>query len=326
MPFFSIIVPVYHTEKYLEKCINSILSQAFLDYELILIDDGSNDNCPKICDMYAKKDSRVITIHKENGGVSSARNVGIDKAKGKYIWFIDSDDYIEWDSLKEIYNLLIENNASLYVFNTIGVDGVFDISFDQFLKDFYFTYIVGFGPCNKIYSTSIIKENHIYFDEEETIGEDLLFNVLYYKNLYKQKFSKSICFINHNYYFYVNRCDSAMNTSSKERIIQQLRIFDKIEEMISMLIKKENLIYLFWMHLISGIGQSIKGGLTINQFASVVDFIKYEDYIKNFKIIKERFFINERATILGKIRVCCFSLLMRLKKYRLAGMVMGLKR
>ena len=326
MPFFSIIVPIYKTEKYLKKCVDSILSQTFSDYELILVDDGSPDNCPQICDMYAKADRRVISIHKDNGGVSSARNIGIDIATGKYIWFVDSDDYIEPNSLEEIYNLLILNNSDLYIFNTGGEDGVFNISFDDFFEKFYFSYVVGFAPWNKIYNASIIKDNHINFDEEETIGEDLLFNILYYIELYKQKHINSICFINHNYYSYFNRDDSAMNTSSKERFFQQLRLFDKIKEMIFMLIKNENLIYLFWMHIISGIGQSAKGGLTSKQFTNEVDFTKYKDYIKNFNIIKKRFFINEHATILGKIRVCCFSLLMRLKKYRLAGIVMGLKR
>ncbi|MBR8729941.1 Undecaprenyl-phosphate 4-deoxy-4-formamido-L-arabinose transferase [Porphyromonas levii] len=93
-PFLSIIVPVYNVEKYLNECVDSILGQDFTDFELILVDDGSPDNCPAICDEYAEKDNRVIVIHKENGGLSSARNAGIDICKGEYIWFIDSDDYI----------------------------------------------------------------------------------------------------------------------------------------------------------------------------------------------------------------------------------------
>ena len=90
----SIIVPVYNVDKYLSKCIDSIISQTYNDIELILVDDGSPDNSPKICDEYARKDNRIIVIHKENGGVSSARNAGLDIAKGKYIGFVDPDDYI----------------------------------------------------------------------------------------------------------------------------------------------------------------------------------------------------------------------------------------
>ena len=90
----SIVVPVYDVEQYLPRCIDSILKQSFTDFELILVNDGSTDNCPIICDEYADKDDRIKVIHKENGGLSDARNTGINKASGKYISFIDSDDFI----------------------------------------------------------------------------------------------------------------------------------------------------------------------------------------------------------------------------------------
>ena len=99
MPKVSIIVPVYNTEKYLARCIDSILAQTFTDFELILVNDGSKDNSGKICDEYAQKDSRIVVIHKENGGVSSARNKGIDVAQGEWISFVDSDDWISSDFL-----------------------------------------------------------------------------------------------------------------------------------------------------------------------------------------------------------------------------------
>ena len=95
MPEISIIVPVYNTEKYLHRCIDSILAQTFTDFELILVDDGSSDNSPKICDEYAEKDKRVRVIHQENGGVSRARNIGIDNSCGTYLMFCDSDDYVD---------------------------------------------------------------------------------------------------------------------------------------------------------------------------------------------------------------------------------------
>ena len=94
MPKISIIVPVYKVEKFLPKCIDSILSQTFTDFELILVDDGSPDNCGKICDEYAHKDDRVVVVHKLNEGVSIARNKGLDVAKGEYILFCDSDDFV----------------------------------------------------------------------------------------------------------------------------------------------------------------------------------------------------------------------------------------
>lgn len=90
---FSIIIPVYKVEKYIAQCVDSILQQTYQNFEIILVDDGSPDKCPKICDEYAKKDNRVIVIHKENGGLSSARNAGLDRASGEYVMFLDSDDY-----------------------------------------------------------------------------------------------------------------------------------------------------------------------------------------------------------------------------------------
>lgn len=115
MPVISIIVPVYNVEKYLPKCIDSILAQTFTDFELILVDDGSPDRCGEICDEYAGKDSRIVVIHKENGGQSSARNMGLDIARGEYIGFVDSDDYIAKDMYETLYNNLVNNNADISI-------------------------------------------------------------------------------------------------------------------------------------------------------------------------------------------------------------------
>ena len=117
----SIIVPVYDVEKYLKKCVDSILNQTFKDFELILVDDGSPDNSGAICDQYAEKDSRVRVIHKENGGLSDARNAGIEVARGKYLGFVDSDDFVNEDMYKQLYTSIIENNADL------SICGIFDL-------------------------------------------------------------------------------------------------------------------------------------------------------------------------------------------------------
>lgn len=108
---FSIIVPVYKVEKYIKKCIESVQAQSFSDYELILVDDGSPDGSPQICDEYAAIDERIIVIHKENGGVVSARNAGIAKAAGQYILFVDADDWIAEDALQELADIVSEHNA-----------------------------------------------------------------------------------------------------------------------------------------------------------------------------------------------------------------------
>lgn len=123
MPKLSIIVPVYKVEPYIHKCVDSILNQTFTDFELILVDDGSPDNCGKICDEYAEKDNRVRAIHKENGGVSDARNVGIDKAMGAIVGFVDSDDYLDPNMYYDMLKFMDDNRLDIVCSDTYIVRG-----------------------------------------------------------------------------------------------------------------------------------------------------------------------------------------------------------
>ncbi|MCI6187323.1 MAG: glycosyltransferase [Spirochaetia bacterium] len=119
-PRISIIVPIYNVEKYIYRCVDSILSQTFTDFECILIDDGSTDNCSVICDEYAKKDTRIKVIHQKNSGVSAARNAGLDAAKGEYITFVDSDDWVNLNFLQEQYADIKNNNADISICGLVG--------------------------------------------------------------------------------------------------------------------------------------------------------------------------------------------------------------
>lgn len=112
-PLISVIVPIYKVEQYLEKCIHSIIIQTYKNLEIILVDDGSPDNCPKMCDEYGSKDSRIKVIHKLNGGLSDARNAGLDIAKGEYIVFVDSDDYIHPEMVSILYNVIVKTEANI---------------------------------------------------------------------------------------------------------------------------------------------------------------------------------------------------------------------
>lgn len=323
MPIFSIIVPVYNTEQFLDKCVSSILAQTYNDFELILVDDGSPDNCPQICDKYARSDSRIKVLHKKNGGVSSARNLGISVARGTYIWFIDSDDYIEPFSLQRLFEVQNSYNAELYVFNNRSVCELSTENVNDFFRKYYFTYALGFEPWNKLYKRDVIIENHLQFDTQEKIGEDLLFNINYYKAIFSNGL-KDIYFIGEDYYHYVERDNSAMNTASKGRIYQQLRLFDKILKSMSGVLSEESLSYLFILHLLSGIGQSLQGGLSSKEYAEI-DFSKYQKWLKIFERMKKLFFENEHTGMLGKVRINLFLHLMLCKKYKISGKIMGLK-
>lgn len=196
MPIISVIVPVYKVEKVVHYCIYSILKQTFTDFELILVDDGSPDNSGKICDEYALKDDRIEVVHKLNGGVSSARNTGINIAKGEYIVFIDSDDYVDKDylqgliSTKKLYSYTDNiwcgfRTVKSYSDNEnyikqVMFDDVEKISFSNAksimtLHDKW----LDAGPYCKLYSRKTIIDNNLFFDEDLSLGEDLIFNFRY---------------------------------------------------------------------------------------------------------------------------------------------------
>lgn len=113
LPLVSVIVPVYKVERYIQECVESITAQSYKNLEIILVDDGSPDSCPKICDEYAKKDGRVKVVHKENGGLSSARNAGLDIATGDYVMFTDSDDFIDKDMIKDLLQFAEKNDLDI---------------------------------------------------------------------------------------------------------------------------------------------------------------------------------------------------------------------
>ena len=121
-PFFSIVLPIYNVEKYLNRCINSILKQDFDDYEIILVDDGSKDSCGQLCDEWSVMNKKIRTIHKENAGLGYARNTGLSAAQGKYILFLDSDDYIRPGMFSKVHNAVCENDVDAVFFGFERID------------------------------------------------------------------------------------------------------------------------------------------------------------------------------------------------------------
>lgn len=145
----SIVIPVYNVEKYLDKCLDSVVNQTYKNIEIILVNDGSTDNSPLISQKYAESDSRIKLIHKKNGGLSDARNAGIDIAIGKYITFIDSDDYIEKDYVEYLFNLLIKNKADLSCCQKIEVDD--NDKFIRRLDKYDFKIVEGKSNCMRTF-------------------------------------------------------------------------------------------------------------------------------------------------------------------------------
>lgn len=211
-PTFSIIVPVYNVELYLRRCIESVLTQSYHDFELILVDDGSKDNSGAICDEYAKKDNRVRVFHKENGGVSSARNVGLNEAEGEWICFVDSDDYLLPTALLNIQKTLNKVDAVLYLFDYQQNDTPCRLPFgEKISKEEYIkailTYKLQTSPWAKIYRRSLL--NGIQFNKDLVIGEDLLFNFEYIMQLSNKEY---ICHDNSIIYSYIYRKSSVMQS------------------------------------------------------------------------------------------------------------------
>ena len=178
----SIIVPVYKAERYLHKCVDSILSQTFSDFELLLIDDGSPDNSGKICDDYEAKDSRICVFHKENGGASSARNVGLDKAVGKWVCFVDSDDWIERNCLEVIHRYAVEDELDCLQFSYKRIDKNGNVVLTEVgktsvmnLKDYIEAGVFCFRAGGTLLKKNVIDSANLRFKEGLKLAEDQLF-------------------------------------------------------------------------------------------------------------------------------------------------------
>lgn len=210
-PKISVIVPVYKVEEYLHRCVDSILSQSFTDFELILVDDGSPDNCGKICDEYAQKDSRVRVFHKPNGGVSSARNLGLDNVQGEWVTFIDSDDYVDSDYLSDLIFYQEQGNVEFVAICNCIKEGTGAThvnlkkeDFDLLLCKYRFSKYL--APWGKLFKYDVIKHINLKFDTKMHLGEDVIFVLTYLLNISKLELIYS------NKYFYEQRNESLTKT------------------------------------------------------------------------------------------------------------------
>ena len=222
----SIIIPVYNIEKYMPNCIDSVLCQTYSNLQIILVDDGSTDGCGTICDAYAEKDSRIVVIHKENGGVSSARNMGLEYVKGTYVTFLDSDDAYAPCWIEKLVNAMesvdadvaVGNYRRVYENKETGAQsnhelGVVKINCPEDTIRYCFEKVLSpkheWSVCSRLFRTGIIREKNIRFCETcENFAEDLSFTLCY------SLFAECIVSIEAADYLYTVRENSMMQSST----------------------------------------------------------------------------------------------------------------
>lgn len=231
-PLISVVIPIYNVEQYMRECVDSVISQTYCHLEIILVDDGSPDNCPAICDEYAKKDCRIKVIHQENGGLAHARNVGITNSNGDYLTFIDSDDFVSKDYIETLYKGLVESNADISIASFNPFKGnVVDLHFLDFVvfsdvqkKDAIRRYcsinaecsMPFISACNKIYRRVLFEgiafpKGRLYEDAFTT-----------YKLIDR---ARKIVFTTSKLYFYRINPQSILGQSFKEKHLEMIEAF-----------------------------------------------------------------------------------------------------
>lgn len=234
-PKFSIIVPAYKAELTLKRCVESVISQTYDNWELILVDDGSTDNTPSMCDEYSAKDSRIVTVHKENGGVSSARNIGIEKASGEWITFLDADDEFEASYLSYFVDGAGNDEFQLSFFTDYKSehDGVMKVNHvgneDFYSKDRFNDFLLKYidDPILKtvhsnFFLTRIIKEKEIRFNKNIRAGEDHAFVLEYLQYVDSAKIMKG-----NGYVYYLPYCYSLKYGSKLEESVFKMNLMEE---------------------------------------------------------------------------------------------------
>lgn len=233
-PLITVIVPIYKVEEYLDRCIESIINQTYENLEVILVDDGSPDNCPKMCDEWAKKDKRIKVIHKENGGLSDARNRGIENANGKYISFIDSDDWIENNMISTLYKFLVETSSDISTCKLISRKEFIKSenkveeksNYKEFSRNEYLLKYFKIGSqetvyyaCNKLFKSKLLSNNQfpVGLTSEDVLGT--------YKAILK---ADKIVEVDANLYNYFVNSNGITNSKFSIKDFDLIKIWDEV--------------------------------------------------------------------------------------------------
>lgn len=248
-PKVSIIVPIYNVEKYLARCMHSLLNQTLKEIEIIMVDDGSPDNCPQICDEYASKDNRVKVIHKKNAGLGFARNSGLEIASGEYVAFVDSDDFVEKTMYEELYNVITAYNSDAIIcsFNKVykemitplPIGGMGETIKKICAKKEYIPNVIGcsssnardylysYSACIVLYNNHLIKKYNLRFESERVfVSEDILFNLDYMSKANK------IVLYPHPLYNYCYNENSLTTKYNPQRFKREVCLYKEIQRRI----------------------------------------------------------------------------------------------
>ena len=232
----TIVVPVYNVEKYLDRCVESIVNQTYTNLEILLIDDGSPDNCPRICDEWARRDSRIRVIHKENQGLGMARNTGIENATGEYICFFDSDDYVSPDLIRKALEKILQEQADIVIYGYVMARPEKDVYVplipvpnqevyqgDEVVAHFLPEYLgddpvtgkpsfIPSGACAAMYSMNLIRRTGWRFvSERDLISEDIYSHLMLYKDV------KKVAILKESLYYYCENPASLTHTYRDDR-------------------------------------------------------------------------------------------------------------
>lgn len=287
----SIVVPIYNAEKFLRRCLDSIINQTYKNIEIILIDDGSNDNSREICELYKKEDNRIIVRHNDNHGVSYTRNCGIDIAQGKYILFIDSDDTVEINYVELLVSAIESSNKDIAVcaYNDIYGNKKISNALDDDIvnkltgdirNDYFDLNKFMYHPYEKIYLLDVIKKYNIYFLNDRTVAEDQCFNRAYFGRIH------SIIFVNKSLYNYYHQNNlSLTKLRTRKTFLDDMENFKELKAFLFELSIKKPEIILTDMFI-----------LMLTKYICIDNKIQsYKDYSKMIKEIKQDIFSEYKS-------------------------------
>lgn len=315
MPFLSIIVPVYNVEKYLEECLDSILAQTFTDYELILVDDGSTDSSGEICEHYREKSSIIKVLHKENGGLVSARKAGVSIAEGEYIGYVDADDRIEPSMYQKLCDEATKDSADIVICDVWQWDGERKTRIVQNLPGGFFSkeqleqeiypnmlyaghyYQFGFLPAvwNKIYKSEVLKRNQMLVDERIRIGEDAACSYMCILEAKKVSYIKN----EYEYYYRINRnsmCQNWTNRNISSASILLDYLYERLTENDNVNMMEQYWYYYSYMltNMLYDYGEAVRRKHIVcnvdNDFKELLSSKAYQVFKCHYKTIKIPFY------------------------------------